>query len=227
MEPHGITSGLPHDYALVHFHSFRQIKAAARQLLDALVQNQGCCNQFIAVLSLSETARKRLDNEKGCLDGIFFRFMWEGNTGLIKVIPTAEHGCVTQAIQSEIEAILRFGMGIPRSEVMFGMSTTHQPTVENKGNQPDGCFWPPLRQPGPGRPHGWPTLAIETGVTESLQRLREDANWSFHNSLGEVRIVLLVSIDRRRRKTVIEKWQLAPPGTPNPMTGSILNQVAN
>lgn len=225
MEPHGLMSGLPADYLLVHFHRFHQVKAAAKQVFDSLAENQDG-NQFIVVLGLSETARQRLDSGEDCLNGISFRFMWEENAGLIKIIPTGEHENVTDAIRSEIGRICLF-MGISRDEIAFGMSTTYKSTVGNKGKQPDQCFWSPSRYPGPGQQAGWPTLVIETGVSESLRRLREDAHWWFHNSLGQVRIVLVISICRRQRTVIIEKWQLAPPGTPNPLTRNMLNQLAN
>lgn len=224
MEPHGIMTGLPSNYALVHFHRFQQIKTAAKQVLDALVEDtEG--NQFIVVLGLPETARQRLDSEENYLDGISFRFMWESNTGLIKVIPTAEHEVILDAIRGEFEFICRSQMGIPKNEITFGMATTHKPTIGNKGKQPDQCFWPPSRKPRPGQRFGWPTLIIEVGVSESLRRLREDAYWWFNNSLGDVRIVLLICISRRQRKVIVEKWHLAPPGTPNPMTRSLINHL--
>lgn len=223
MEPHGLMAGLPNDYALVHFHRFQQVKTVAKQIHDGLAKNDG--NQFIVVLGLTKTACQRLSSSKDCLEGITFRFMWENQTGLIKVVPTAAHEVTTDAIRGEIEFICRSRMGIPRNEIAFGMATTHQPTVGNKGKQADQCFWPSSRQPGPGQQPGWPTLVIETGVTESLHRLREDAYWWFHNSLGRVRIVLVVCISRRQSKIIIEKWHLAPPGTPNPLTRSMLDQL--
>lgn len=151
--------------------------------------------------------------------------MWEDNAGLIKIIPTAEHEITTRAITAEIGFICRSQMGIRRNEITFGMSTTHRPPGGNRGKQPDECFWSPSRKPRPGEQSDWPTLVIETGFTESLRRLREDARWWFHNSLGQVRIVLIICINRRQHKAIIEKWHLAPPCTPNPLTRSILDQL--
>lgn len=115
-------------------------------------------------------------------------------------------------------------IGIQRDEISFGMRTTHKLTGESRGKQPVQCFWPFSRQPLPGQKPDWPTLVIETGVIESIPRLREDASWWFRNSSGMVRIVLLVCISHRLRKTTIEKWHLAPPDTPNPLTRALLNQ---
>lgn len=66
-------------------------------------------------------------------------------------------------------------------------------------------------------------LVIETGVSESLPRLRADADWWFTNSNGAIRIVLLFSIRKASKRVVVEKWQLAPPGTAAPLTTNAIN----
>jgi hypothetical protein len=106
-------------------------------------------------------------------------------------------------------------MGIRWFDRRWAMSTTYKPTA-SKGKQPDQCFIPPGRCASPGQPVGWPTFVIETGVSESLPRLREDARWWFNNSGGEVRMVLVISI--KQTKVEFELWQLAPPNAPCPLT---------
>jgi hypothetical protein len=59
-------------------------------------------------------------------------------------------------------------------------------------------------------------MVIETGVSESFPRLREDAKWWLAASSGDVRIALVVSI--KKAKVEFEKWQLAPPNAPRPLT---------
>ncbi|KAH8434087.1 uncharacterized protein LDX57_011725 [Aspergillus melleus] len=226
MEQHGLMSGLPSNYALLDFRHMAQIKSAAEHVLDQLTRNEGG-NQFLVVLGITESARQRLDNGKECLGGITFRFMWEGTTALIKVIPTLQHDVTTRSITEEVGYKLRSQMGISRDSIMFGNTTTHKSSVGNKGKQPDDCFWPPSRQGGPNHAHGWPTLVVETGVSESLPKLREDAHWWFHNSSGQTRFVLVVSISRRQHRALVEKWQLAPPGTPRPITRFLRNQLSN
>ena len=105
------------------------------------------------------------------------------------------------------------------------MTTTHPGTYSRKGKQPDQCFWPVTRQPTGGQLREWPTLVIETGVSESLPKLREDALWWFQNSNGDVRIVLLLSINKNQRTALLEKWQLAPTNTPQPMTRITPNRL--
>ncbi|KAK1140109.1 hypothetical protein N8T08_010865 [Aspergillus melleus] len=55
---------------------------------------------------------------------------------------------------------------------------------------------------------------METGVTESRNRLEEDAKWWFHNSNGAVRIVVTVKL--LSTSVEVRKCQLLPPNAPNP-----------
>ena len=68
------------------------------------------------------------------------------------------------------------------------------------------------------RPHSfrpnetdWPTIVIESGV--SLRRLRFDASWWLTESGGDVKIVIIISIQRAQNaqsRLQIEKWEHAP-----------------
>lgn len=60
----------------------------------------------------------------------------------------------------------------------------------------------------------WHTLVVETGVSESRPRLLEDAKCWFNESRGLVHIVITIKI--LRHSVELNKWQLLPPGAPNP-----------
>ncbi|KAJ5948562.1 hypothetical protein N7454_001869 [Penicillium verhagenii] len=100
---------------------------------------------------------------------------------------------------------------------MWASTTTYKPTA-NKGKQADQAFIPPRRLPVPGQRHGWPTLVIETGVSESLPRLREDARWWLENSGGEVKL-------HQADKVEFELWRLAPPNSPRPLTRAFIDDL--
>ncbi|KAJ5145936.1 uncharacterized protein N7515_000500 [Penicillium bovifimosum] len=72
-------------------------------------------------------------------------------------------------------------MEIRPADRRWAMATTYRPAA-HKGKQADQCFTPPCRSGSPRQPVGWPTFVIETGLSESLPRLREDARWWFNNS---------------------------------------------
>ena len=57
----------------------------------------------------------------------------------------------------------------------------------------------------------WPTFVIEAGVSETLLRLRVDAQWWLSNSDGLVKIVMLLEINRPRKEIRIEQWENDPP----------------
>lgn len=66
-------------------------------------------------------------------------------------------------------------------------------------------------------------MVVETGVSESLPRLRQDARRWFGASNGEVRIVIIIST----KKTAVhfEQWQLAPPNAPRPLTRAYIDSL--
>ena len=109
-------------------------------------------------------------------------------------------------------------MGYDWDDCQWGSTTLHEKTVSSRSKMPDECLYPPSRRPEHGQLRPWPSFVIETGVFESLPRLRMDATWWFANSCGDVRIVLVVSINKATRQVVLERWQLAPVGTLVPLS---------
>jgi hypothetical protein len=61
-------------------------------------------------------------------------------------------------------------------------------------------------------------LFFEAGVSETLARLRVDADWWLTNSNGEVKIVVIIWIRRAAKSLVIEKWCLQPRTSAAPAT---------
>jgi hypothetical protein len=57
----------------------------------------------------------------------------------------------------------------------------------------------------------WLTFVIEAGVSETLPRLRVDAQWWLSNSAGLVKIVMLLEVNRARKEIRIEQWENDPP----------------
>ena len=60
-------------------------------------------------------------------------------------------------------------------------------------------------------PAGQPYLVLEVGVSESLPRLRNDASWWLSNSDGEVKVVLLIEVDKDHKRLNIETWEIVSP----------------
>ena len=120
-----------------------------------------------------------------------------------------------------------FGMVLVERFVLMGLSNSICPAgaTRYQGNtsskEGDTAY-----RPFPARGlDDWPTIVIEAGVSESLSRLRVDANWWLINSGGDVRIVVIISlrvVQLALQSIQIEKWELAPP-PPRPQTRSVTN----
>jgi len=66
----------------------------------------------------------------------------------------------------------------------------------------------------------WPSLVIEAGVSESLAMLRTDAAFWITNSDGRTRIVIVLSVNRRDRQILVERWEEDPRIRPNRSTAN-------
>ncbi|KAJ5919767.1 hypothetical protein N7454_009602 [Penicillium verhagenii] len=93
------------------------------------------------------------------------------------------HDATTGQVNQSIDEYL-MAMGIRSFDRKLSMTTTYKRTP-SKGKQANQCFMTLCRCASPGQPVGWPIFVVETGVVESLPRLREDARWWFDNSNGE------------------------------------------
>jgi len=61
----------------------------------------------------------------------------------------------------------------------------------------------------------WPSFVIEVGVSESLAMLRRDAAFWITNNDGRTHIVIVLSINRRDRQILVERWEEVPRIRPN------------
>ncbi|KAJ5946896.1 hypothetical protein N7454_003735 [Penicillium verhagenii] len=220
-----LMAALPNGYAIRRFTDFRQLYLDAftvRKLLEESPETDG--SQYLVLLGLSKQIIDQLANRE--LTSINYRFAWEGTVGLMKVIPGSAHEQVTCYLTNLVWfKIGAMGRGDYLDELATGGATTYRPTG-NKGKEADQCFIPAHRKGLHGAaPPGWPTLVIETGVSESLTRLRQDARFWFSQSHGEVYMVLVITI--KRTKVTFEVWYLAPPNTPKPLTNARIHELQN
>jgi hypothetical protein len=223
--PPSLISGLPDDYITTSFSKLEHLCELAEEISESLNENRGG-NQWLLVSGLPARMIRKLDGEERDTLGPSYRFQWEGSTGLIKVIPPSYvHGVIISRL---CRAMLRkfYDMGIEDTEHDWGGRTTFKPT--KKGKQADETFFTQHRLPSSQYDHcGWPTLVIERGVSESLRRLREEAKWWFTHSKGKVRIVIVIGISETEKAVTFEKWQLAPPDAPRPLTREYRNALAS
>ncbi|KAJ5836189.1 hypothetical protein N7447_002215 [Penicillium robsamsonii] len=186
--------GLPEGY-VVSFSRLTRLRHEARRIIEWF-EHHTDGNQWIVVLGLSLTTNETLTTDCNALNGVPYQFQWEGTTGLIKLTPRGEHEIVTSQFTMVVHDELK-SIGLPRKEA-------------------DNSYLPPSRHIRPIENAGYPSLVIETGVSESLGRLRQDARKWFADSGGDVRIVILIHTSENI--VSFEQWQLAPSTAPRPLT---------
>ncbi|KAL4895672.1 hypothetical protein BDV59DRAFT_172930 [Aspergillus ambiguus] len=193
------------------YTTMKRLEQTVHDVLQTLQANDCNGNQWVQVLGLTKEAIERLDNDKESLEGVAFRFEWEGTTGLIKVIPSAAHESLLNDFSSKVATELQ-NMGINWPDRRWIGTTTYKPG--NKGKAADQAFTPPSRRVTQGQTRGWPTLVVEVGVSDSMPKLRSNAKFWLNNSNGQTRFIILISVKRAR--VTFEKWMLMPPNAPNP-----------
>ena len=137
---------------------------------------------------------------------------------LILKVPTAKHEMAHRYFGQEL-TIGAAAMGLRREFRDLG-ATKFQ--VRRASKEGDTAFKPLSMRP---READWPTIVIEAGWSESLRKLRLDAGFWLEDSGGDVKIVLLISIGRRARTMIIEKWENRSVSPNRPFTRSNTTQI--
>jgi hypothetical protein len=135
---------------------------------------------------------------------------------IVKLMPSAGHEA----------AHLNFGKKLGNKTISMGMADedlyclggTRFPG-RRSSKEGDSAYKPPSRR----NKSDWPTIVIESGLSESLRHLRADAKWWLENSGGDVDIVILISIKEEQRNLLIERWERAPLAQGRPITRAFNN----
>jgi hypothetical protein len=116
---------------------------------------------------------------------------------LIIKVPTMVHEWAHISLSDEINHKLE-KMGLARRS-LCGCGTT---IYDGFSSFKEGDSYKPKCRT---REDDWPVLVVEAGVSETLARLRVDADWWLINSNGEVKIVIIIWIVRAAKSLIIEK----------------------
>lgn len=230
--PTDLTVGLPPNHARTTFRRPLNLECELSEVSSTLLWNNSEGNQYLLVKDIDLDTRHELTEMRYyCGRWVLFK----GDDALIRVRcynsirPNELAGLIIEKCASglgiqEAEMDWASGSGRPteytsdwysrhdrkwweywrkREMVVWTLASTG----EVEGKIPDDCFFPLEKH---GRDGKWPTLVVESGVFESLDRLREDAKWWFSRSYGDVRMVLVVVANKPRGLLRVEKWQLMP-----------------
>ncbi|KAL5334617.1 hypothetical protein BJX70DRAFT_411156 [Aspergillus crustosus] len=93
-----------------------------------------------------------------------------------------------------------------KSELAFIGSgrVTSKDLSKDLSKDPDASFSPWTLPPG--RARQWPAVVAECGYSESTRHLRAIADLWISNSDGDVKVHLIISIERAKAKIIMEKW---------------------
>ena len=134
---------------------------------------------------------------------------------VIKLTPSVTHEAAHRNFGKEIERKTEL-MGVSRHD-LYSVGAGRFEVTGKTSKEGDSCYIPNTRR------GSWPTLVVEAGLSETLPRLRVEADWWLGNSDGQVKIVVLLEINKTRKEIRIEQWEIQPP---EPTTGRNLAQVA-
>ncbi|CAG8150695.1 unnamed protein product [Penicillium salamii] len=204
--------GLPDGFMMRPFSESDVLQNTVEQLLRKLQESRDG-SQWIILVALTSATVERLADTENPMEGLTYRVQWDGSAALIKVVAGHTHLMVTDELTRAIEHRISVMHNPPIHK--WNGHAAYRPTTTN-GKQADQSFLPLSRWSTTSQAWGFPTLVVETGVPQSLLRLRANAKWWFANTNGEVRIVLIVIVSRAGFR--IEKWQLAPPGLARPLS---------
>ncbi|KAJ5825471.1 hypothetical protein N7474_002609 [Penicillium riverlandense] len=125
---------------------------------------------------------------------------------LVKLVATP-HEIAERTLEFGVNAEL-LSMGLATSVVLTGSGRIRGNACSK---EPDGT-WRHKSLPA-GRTTEWPSVVIETGVSEGWTQLKRDAEWWINNSHGQVKLVILI----RANKSLPEiKYETIISGAPSP-----------
>lgn len=117
------------------------------------------------------------------------------------------------------QAMVAFGQMLTEALAPMGLNHALQSYIrrgvegETRNKIPDNG-WSPNRLPH-GRSKKWPAVVLEVAVSESQPKLQSDVRFWLRESQGEVKIVLVLTVNRKRPEIVIEKWELSQDDRPH------------
>ncbi|EFX06509.1 hypothetical protein CMQ_6830 [Grosmannia clavigera kw1407] len=122
---------------------------------------------------------------------------------LLVTVPNFEHDTATWTISAALYHDLN-NMGLSYNDLVPSGTTKFGDGGSGKEcGEADAAFMPGERADALD---GWPTLVVETGLSQSSESLDAKMRWWFHASNHQVNIVLLVKLQRASHTICVEKY---------------------
>jgi hypothetical protein len=185
------------------------LKRAIEQRMDDLRTGK-TTDQYLVFKPVTEAKFDDLDSRNIIGPGTRATYCGDLETLILKVPTTAHesaHGDFSSML-IEQSTLMR----VRRELQHHGRATR---TGRRSKKQADSSYKPRYLRP---KSTDWPTIVLESGISESLRRLRIDAEWWLSNSGGDVKIVLIFSVKVSTKAMRIEHWEMAPAPATRPVT---------
>ncbi|KAJ5808217.1 hypothetical protein N7474_009486 [Penicillium riverlandense] len=188
--------------------SFKELEAALQTIKEKLAASDSACSQYLLVLDIDQVLFKRLEEEPDVFRGVRAAIYHYRRKILYKVMPGDQHDQIAGMFDSTV-AFCLFQMGLfPH---LGHWVNRHSARVRGNfcSKEPDSWLGPYDSVNSVGEL--WPSLALEIGVSEPSQQLRNDARWWYANSKSangnETKLVVLIKTTKQPAYRVdIEVW---------------------
>jgi hypothetical protein len=176
----------------------------------------GSNQQYLVFRGISPTDLAKLDRVRPKYTRVTYHK--DINLLIIKLMPTAKHEAAHVNFSRRIDYKI-YGMGMSASDLEGTGATRFEGSSTSK--EGDSSFKPPCRD----NDDDLPTIVIESGYSEPLERLQSGAKWWLASSkkptgggVMKVMIVVIISIKKEKKSLQIEKWENVPQDPGRPVT---------
>ncbi|KFY04746.1 hypothetical protein O988_00556 [Pseudogymnoascus sp. VKM F-3808] len=137
---------------------------------------------------------------------------------VVKLLPLPSLECVHHLLEFQILLQTR-----EKGEKLWPTGGATYKKSNGESREGDASYQPFARA---GR--GWPSMVVEVGLRENVERVRRDAVWWFRGDEGEggVSVVLVVILDVEERKMVVEMWERTPTVEGRRVTRRVTRSIA-
>lgn len=180
-----------------------------------LSDTDGSRSEFVVFHGITpEILRGELESEAESIH--FESFFPQSKIAIIK-LPSRPHEAAQARFGTLFELKLNAMGGLDAKLLNVGAADVEG---DDRVKQPDRSYLPVHLPKCRGR--HWPTFVIETGYSQNSRSLHYVGNWWLSTSNGEVRTVLLISVNRKSKQVTFEKW--LPGGTPHMDYRTVVSQ---
>jgi len=206
----GVLMGYP-DISTAPFTNLVAFKRICLALSKRLVEGTQT-PQYLALTSVSQESLDEIDRireeRRGRLPRMTILYDGREEILIVKLMVGVMHEGVAREFASMFDRKLVL-LGI--DELVAATGSGRFGRRGGRSKEPDVGFKPCSRP----REDEWPSFVIEVGVSESLAMLRRDAAFWITNSDGRTRIVIMLSVNRRDQRILVERWEEVPKIRPN------------